>query len=93
MQSVRALVMSRQAVMGLRGQLAEAEADDAKKYAAALSDGWSEAELRKVGLGTAEPTRRTRTVPRRPRQTESSDGDNSAPATDSNGDREAQSGG
>jgi hypothetical protein len=69
MQSVRALVTSRQAVTDLRAQLVEAEADDAKKYSAALSDGWTETELRKLGISPKEQKVRTRRASPRGRQT------------------------
>lgn len=73
MQSVRALVTSRQAVVDLRAQLAEAEAADAKKYSSALSDGWSETELRKLGITPADQKPRARRTPASGRQTASAD--------------------
>jgi hypothetical protein len=78
MQSVRALVTSRQSVTDLRAQLAEAEADDAKKYSSALSDGWSETELRKLGITPADQKPRARRTSTRGRQSASAD---AAPAS------------
>jgi hypothetical protein len=73
MQSVRSLVTSRQAVTDLRARLADAEADDAKRYAAALSDGWSETELRKLGITATNQKTRTRRASPGARQTASGD--------------------
>jgi hypothetical protein len=73
MQSVRSLVTSRQAVTDLRAQLAEAEADDAKRYSSALSDGWSETELRKLGIAPADQKPRARRPSTRGRQPASAD--------------------
>jgi hypothetical protein len=73
MQSVRSLVASRQAVTDLRAQLAEAETDDAKKYSSALSDGWTETELRKLGIAPADHKTRSRRPSTRGRQTVSAD--------------------
>lgn len=56
--SVRALVTARQAVHDLREQLAAAETGDVKAYRAALSDGWTPDELRKLGLD--EPAKKQR---------------------------------
>ena len=78
MQSVRSLVTSRQAVTDLRAQLAEAEADDAKRYSSALSDGWSETELRKLGIAPADQKPRARRPSTRGRQPSSAD---AAPAS------------
>jgi hypothetical protein len=60
-ESVRALVTARQRVADLRDQIANAEREDARLYAAALRDGWSSDELKKLGL--SEPDRKPR--PRR----------------------------
>ncbi|WP_454778757.1 hypothetical protein [Georgenia muralis] len=57
--SVRALVTARQTLADLREQVAEAEREDVRLYNAALSDGWSADELRKLGL--AEPEKKART--------------------------------
>lgn len=59
--SVRALVKARQHVNELRAQLAEAEREDKKAYIRATKDGWSENELKKLGLdNSAAAKRRTR---------------------------------
>lgn len=84
MQSVRALVTSRQAVTDLRAQLAEAETDDAKRYAAALSDGWSETELRKLGIAPSEQKPRARRAPGRARQAAQSGDGATAPSEPDN---------
>jgi hypothetical protein len=57
--SVRTLVTARQKLADLREQVADAEREDVRLYNAALSDGWSPEELRKLGL--AEPEKKTRT--------------------------------
>jgi len=84
MQSVRALVTSRQAVTDLRAQLADAEAEDAKRYTAALSDGWSEAELRKLGITPADQKPRARRAPARGRQATAAGGDTAASSDENN---------
>lgn len=66
-ESVRALVTARQQVSDLRDQLAAAEREDARLYAAALRDGWSTDELRKLGLN--EPGKPARAVRRRTTKT------------------------
>ena len=48
--SVRALVLARQALDDLRAQVAAAEATDVRAYRAALADGWTAEDLRKLGL-------------------------------------------
>ncbi|MEG9250328.1 hypothetical protein V6S67_19740 [Arthrobacter sp. Soc17.1.1.1] len=59
--SVRALVKARQQVTELQAQLAEAEREDKKAYVRATKDGWSEDELKKLGLdNSAAVKRRTR---------------------------------
>lgn len=58
MASVRGLVKSRQTVADLHEQLAEAERADVRAYNAALADGWSAEELKKLGL--AEPDKKAR---------------------------------
>jgi len=58
MRSVRALVKCRQALTDLHEQLAEAERTDIRAYNAALTDGWSTEELKKLGLG--EPDKKAR---------------------------------
>ena len=61
-QSVRALVTTRQTVTNLRAQRDTAERDDAAAYTAALRDGWTAEELKQLGL--PEPGGKPR--PRRP---------------------------
>ncbi|WP_250444033.1 hypothetical protein [Actinotalea sp. C106] len=58
--SVRALVTARQQLAELREQIAQAEREDLRLYNAALSDGWSADELRKIGLGEPEKKARVR---------------------------------
>lgn len=59
--SVTDLVIARKRVDELREQLAEAERDDKKAYVRATKDGWSEDELKKLGLDNgAAAKRRTR---------------------------------
>jgi hypothetical protein len=58
--SVRALVTARQALDELHEQIAAAEAADVKAYRAALSDGWSADELRKLGLDEPDKKQRVR---------------------------------
>lgn len=59
--SVRALVKARQQVTELRAQLTDAEREDKKAYVRATKDGWSEDELKKLGLdNSAAAKRRTR---------------------------------
>lgn len=54
--AVRALVASRQSLADLQEQVEQAREDDLKKYRAALRDGWSTEELRKLGID--EPVRK-----------------------------------
>lgn len=67
--SVRALVTARQALDDLRAQIADAETADVKAYRAALSDGWSPDELRKLGLDEPEKKQRTRRRANAPKTT------------------------
>lgn len=62
-ESVTALVKSRQRITELRDQLVAAERDDKRAYVQATRDGWSTEELKKLGL---EPSavRRRRTTKR-----------------------------
>ena len=66
--SVRELVKARQRVTDLQTQLAEAEREDKKAYVRATKDGWSEEELKKLGLdnGAAAKRRARRTTPPQP---------------------------
>ena len=69
---VRTLVKARQHLAELREEVATAERDDVRLYAAAIAGGWSTDELRKIGL--AEPEKKAR-VRRRAaaRRTQTSD--------------------
>lgn len=58
--SVRALVEARQALADRRDEVAAAEREDARRYAAALRDGWSADELRKLGIGEPDKAHRSR---------------------------------
>lgn len=49
-ESVTDLTLARQRVEELREQLADAEREDKKAYVRATKDGWSEDELKKLGL-------------------------------------------
>lgn len=65
--SVRGLVLAAQAEAEVRAQMQSAEREHAKAYAAAISDGWTPDELRKLGLQDPErkaraPRRRSATV-------------------------------
>lgn len=58
---VSELVIARQRVTELREQLAEAEREDKKAYVRATKEGWSEDELKKLGLdNNAAAKRRSR---------------------------------
>ncbi|WP_258062639.1 hypothetical protein [Arthrobacter sp. B0490] len=62
--SVTDLVIARKRVDELREQLAEAEREDKRAYVRATKDGWSEDELKKLGLNNGPAaTRRTRRAP------------------------------
>lgn len=58
--SVRALVEARQTVADLREKVAEAEREDSRLYNAALRDGWSVEELKKLGITEPEKAPRAR---------------------------------
>ncbi|MCB5291506.1 hypothetical protein [Arthrobacter sp. SO3] len=60
MDSVRALVKSRQSVANARDTLSNAEDEDARHYQAALSAGWTADELRASGLPEPEKKLRVR---------------------------------
>lgn len=77
--SVRALVSARQELAELQSQLAHAEHEDARLYAAALKDGWTAEELRQLGL--AEPVKKERV---RRRQATKRATTTSAPPTETN---------
>jgi len=57
-ESVTALVKSRQRINDLRDQLVAAERDDKRAYVQATRDGWSADELKKLGLEPAAVKRR-----------------------------------
>jgi hypothetical protein len=57
-ESVTALVKSRQRINELRDQLVTAERDDKRAYVQATRDGWSAEELKKLGLEPAAVMRR-----------------------------------
>lgn len=59
-ESVTALVQARQRIADLKEQLAEAEREDKRAYVRATRDGWSEEELKKLGLENATAKRRKR---------------------------------
>ena len=61
-ESVTALVKTRQRITDLREQLAEAERDDKRAYVRATKDGWSPDELKKLGLEPAAAARRRKTA-------------------------------
>lgn len=60
MDSVRELVKSRQNVADARDALGAAEDEDARRYQAALSAGWTADELRSAGLSEPEKKLRVR---------------------------------
>ncbi|QSZ55659.1 hypothetical protein [Paenarthrobacter ureafaciens] len=57
-ESVTALVKSRQRITELRDQLVAAERDDKRAYLQATRDGWSAEELKKLGLEPSGVKRR-----------------------------------
>lgn len=60
-ESVADLTLARKRVEELRDELAEAEREDKRAYVRATRDGWSEDELKKLGLDNgAAVKRRTR---------------------------------
>lgn len=66
-ESVTALVQARQRIADLKEQLTEAEREDKRAYVRATRDGWSEEELKKLGLeATAKRRKRTNTQPEKP---------------------------
>ena len=56
--SVTALVTARQNLAELREQVEQAEREDVRLYGAAMADGWTADELRRLGL--AEPEKKAR---------------------------------
>jgi hypothetical protein len=67
MDSVRELVKSRQEVADARAALRAAEDEDARRYQAALTAGWTADELRSAGL--SEPEKKLRVRKRATRRT------------------------
>jgi hypothetical protein len=63
-ESVTALVKTRQRISDLREQLAKAEREDKRAYVRATKDGWNPEELKKLGLESAAAGRRRKTVTR-----------------------------
>ena len=61
LESVTALVKTRQRITDLKAQLAEAEREDKRAYVRATKDGWSPEELKKLGLESGAATRRRKT--------------------------------
>lgn len=57
-ESVTALVKTRQRITDLKEQLAEAEREDKRAYVRATKDGWSPEELKKLGLESGAAARR-----------------------------------
>lgn len=57
-ESVTALVRTRQRITDLREQLTEAEREDKRAYVRATKDGWSPEELKKLGLESGAAARR-----------------------------------
>lgn len=62
--SVTALVKTRQHITDLKDQLAAAERDDKRAYVRATKDGWSPEELKKLGLESGATGRRRRATNR-----------------------------
>jgi hypothetical protein len=63
-ESVTALVKTRQRITDLREQLADAEREDKRAYVRATKDGWSPEELKKLGLESAAAGRRRKATSR-----------------------------
>lgn len=78
-ESVTDLVIARKRVDELREQLAEAEREDKKAYVRATKDGWSEDELKKLGLDVGGVAKR-----RSRRLTSSEEATSSAPSSPAN---------
>lgn len=78
-ESVTDLVIARKRVDELREQLAEAEREDKKAYVRATKDGWSEDELKKLGLEVGGVAKRRS---RRPASSE--EATSSAPSSTAN---------
>ncbi|WP_427008745.1 hypothetical protein [Pseudarthrobacter sp. H2] len=74
-ESVTALVKTRQRITDLKKQLADAEREDKRAYVRATKDGWSPEELKKLGLESGAAARRRKTTNR-------AAGENAAAATE-----------
>jgi hypothetical protein len=61
-ESVTALVKTRQRITDLKEQLAEAQREDKRAYVRATKDGWSPDELKKLGLESGAAARRRKTT-------------------------------
>lgn len=61
-KSITDLVIARKRVDELREELTDAEREDRKAYVRATKDGWSEDELKKLGLDNGAVTKRRRTA-------------------------------
>ncbi len=61
-ESVTALIKTRQRVADLKEQLAQAEKDDKRAYVRAAKDGWGADELKKLGLESRAVSRRRSTA-------------------------------
>ena len=77
--SVTALVTARQTLADLREQIEQAEREDVRLYSAALADGWTADELRRLGLG--EPEKKARVRRRATTRRPSGRADNGSPHT------------
>ena len=74
---VSELVIARQRVNDLREQLAEDEREDKRAYVRATKDGWSEDELKKLGLdnnAAAKRRKRSATTSSAPSETNTTPG-------------------
>ncbi|GGC17947.1 hypothetical protein [Cellulomonas carbonis] len=58
--SVRAVVAARQRLADLREQVGQAEREDVRLYNAAITDGWTADELRRLGIPEPEKKARVR---------------------------------
>ncbi|WP_427136641.1 hypothetical protein [Pseudarthrobacter sp. S9] len=63
-ESVTALVKTRQRITDLKEQLTDAEREDKRAYVRATKDGWSPDELKKLGLESGAAARRRKTSTR-----------------------------
>lgn len=54
-ESVRAVIRAQHYATTLREQLAEADRESGRLYRPAINDGWTEAELKKLGITESGP--------------------------------------